>query len=920
MSMTRNPGPIAPLYSPAYEHDSCGVGLVVDIAGRPSREIVEKALAGLVNLTHRGGVGADARTGDGAGLLIQVPHELFAPILAEAGKPELAAGDYGVAMVFLPQDGAKVAEARTLIDGVIADRGLQGITWRDVPVQPDVLGETARKTQPTIAQIFIARPDGIDTDTFERQLMLARRAIERAGADAGYTDGDLFIASMSCRTIVYKGFFLPKDLAAFYPDLQQPQATSAIALFHQRYSTNTFPTWGLAQPFRQIAHNGEINTVQGNRIWMQARAPELALADGTPADELRPVVSMAGSDSLSLDGAIELIRHSDRSFAHALMMCVPEPWEQLPNMDPARRAFYDFHAGLIEQWDGPAALGFSDGVVAGATLDRNGLRPVRYAITKDGWFVAGSEAGTVEIDPASIVEKGRLGPGQMVLVDTARGVVLKNDEIKADIAARAPYRDWLDSNRVGLDIAPEADEPSIVPADADAKTRAALTKTDPAVVAKQRALGYTAEDLRLIITPMAGERKEPTWSMGDDAPLAVLSTIARPLTAYFRQRFAQVTNPPIDSLRERKVFALDTFIGPRRNPLVESPEHAKLIHLRSVVLASNELDAIRNVSDIEVAEIGTLFEIAAPEGALATALDRIVGEAEAAVRNGAGLLVFSDRALDADHAVVPMALVVGSVHHHLIRSGLRTRVDLVCETGEVWDVHQLGVLIGYGASAVHPYLALDAASQLSGQRGYETVRPLELRRNYIYSMEYGFLKVISKMGITTAMGYRGAQIFEAVGLSQELVDRCFTGTPSRLGGIGFAEIEEDVRKRHVAAFEEMAARLPDEGLIKFKRDGETHGYAPPLVKAIQAASQNNDKAAYETYRGMVREQPLTTLRDLLTLKPHGRAARRGRARIRDHEALRRHGDVPGLAQPGGTFNPGHRHEPARWPLELGRRR
>jgi len=861
----------APLYSPAYEHDSCGVGLVVDIQGRPSREIVEKALAGLVNLTHRGGVGADARTGDGAGLLIQVPHALFAPVLAEAGAGDAGPGDYGVAMVFLPRDEATQATARTLIDDTLNGRGLEVIAWREVPVKPEVLGETALATRPEIAQVVIRRPDGIDGDTFERQLMLGRRAIERATAGAGLTDADLFLASCSSRTLIYKGFCLPEDLAAFFTDLQDPAVTSAIALFHQRYSTNTFPTWGLAQPFRQIAHNGEINTVQGNRGWMRARANTLALEDGTPAEELAPVVSMSGSDSLSLDNAIELIRHSGRSFAHALMMCVPEPWEQLPDMDPARRAFYDFHAGLLEQWDGPAALGFSDGVVAGATLDRNGLRPMRYAITTDGWFVAGSEAGTVALDPATIIEKGRLGPGQMVLVDTARGVVLRNHEIKAEVAARAPYADWLAENRVALEFGPEADEPLPVPLDADAKTRAAATKADPAVVARQRAFGYTAEDLRLIVTPMAGERKEPTWSMGDDAPLAVLSEVSRPLTAYFRQRFAQVTNPPIDSLRERKVFALDTFIGPRRNMLVESPDQAKLVHLRSVVLAANDLDAVRGQTGLPVAEVGTLFDISAAGGALETALDRIVAEVEAAVRDGAGIVILTDRALDAGQAAVPMALVVGAVHHHLIRAGLRSQADLVCESGEVFDVHQLGVLIGYGASAVHPYLALEAAAQLSGQRGYEDVKPLQLRRNYIYSMEYGFLKVISKMGITTAMGYRGAQIFEAIGLSQELVDRCFTGTPSRLGGIGLAEIEADVRKRHVAAFEEMAARLPDDGLVKFKRDGESHGYAPTLVKAIQAASQNDDRDAYQQYRELVRQQPLTTIRDLLEITPLGPA-------------------------------------------------
>jgi glutamate synthase domain-containing protein 2/glutamate synthase domain-containing protein 1/glutamate synthase domain-containing protein 3 len=855
----------APLWDPAYERDSCGVGLVVDIAGKPSREIVEKAIAGLVNLTHRGGVGADERAGDGAGILLQLPHAFLS---SELGR-DLTAGDYGVAMVFLPIDEAGGAVGRRLVEQGFAERGLAVDTWRVVPVNADVLGPTAVATQPSIAQAIVLRPDSLETEAFERAMMLARRAIERLAANEGLADKDLFVASCSCRTIVYKGFFLPEDLDSFYPDLKNPLFESAIALFHQRYSTNTFPTWGLAQPFRFLAHNGEINTVQGNRTWMQARSPMLELADGTTADELRPVVSMSGSDSLTLDNAIELIRHSDRSLPHALMMAVPEPWEQLPEMNPERRAFYDFHAGLLEQWDGPAALGFSDGVIAGATLDRNGLRPLRWAITEDGWFVAGSEAGTVNIDQTKIVEKGRLGPGQMIAVDTSRGVVLRNEELKQEVAHRQPYADWLDEGRIKLNIQPEPDEPSIVPVDADAKTRAALTKPDPLVVARQRAFGYTAEDIRLIVMPMGGERKEPTWSMGDDAPLAVLSDVPRPLTAYFRQRFAQVTNPAIDSLRERSVMALDAFIGPRSNPLVESKDQAKLIHLRSMVLAVNELEALRSQTAIPVSEISTVFSLA--DDSLKAAIDRVCAESEAAVRAGSGLLIISDTRLDESHAAVPMSLAVGAAHNHLIRQGLRTRADIVCETGEVWDVHQFAILVGYGASGVHPYLALGAAAALAGTRGYEETRPLELRRNYIYSLEYGFLKVTAKMGISTASGYRGAQIFEAIGLSPDLVDAYFTGTPSRLGGIGLTEIEADVRARHEAAFTEMSPRLPDHGLVKFKKDGEAHAYSPTLVKAIQKASQENDKEAYEEYRELVRQQPLTTIRDLLELKPIGPA-------------------------------------------------
>ncbi len=869
MRRSTSPDQSAPLYNPAYEHDSCGVGLVVDIKGRASRDIVDKALAGLVNLTHRGGVGADARTGDGAGILIQLPHVLFSETLAESGASDLAPGDYGVAMLFLPLDISLRAYALDGVQRAADTHDLEVIGRREVPVRDDMLGETAAKMRPHVLQVLVRRPANRDIDAFERDLMLLRRSIERNARAEGMTEDDVFVVSCSARTIVYKGLCLPEDLARFFPDLADQRVESAIALFHQRFSTNTNPTWGLAQPFRMIAHNGEINTIQGNRAWMRARTAELVMPDGMSGDDIAPLVSMVGSDSLSLDSVLELLRHSGRSLPHALMMTIPEAWEQLPEMNADRRAFYDYHAGIMEQWDGPAALAFTDGVLAGASLDRNGLRPSRYAITSDGLFVAGSEAGTVEVDPATIVEQGRLGPGQMILVDTALGVVVRNDELKENVAANAPYARWLREQRIPLEAGPERDDPLPVPVDADAKTRVAMTKASPEQVARQRGFGYTAEDIRLIVTPMAGERKEPTWSMGDDAPLAVLSEVPRPVTAYFRQRFAQVTNPPIDSLRERSVMALDTWLGPRGNVLEASPGRARLVHLRSAVLAENELDAIRALTALKVVKISTTFDANGHDGALQAELSRIVDEALGAVRDGAGVLLFSDREVDAERAPVPMALVVGAVHNALIDAGLRMRADIVCDTGEVWDVHQLAVMVGYGAAAVHPWMALEAASALSGTRGYETVRPLELRRNYLAMMEYGFLKVMSKMGISTASGYRGAQIFEILGLGDEVVEVCFPGTPSRLGGIGFAEIEADIRTRHTRAWEELTPRLPDQGLIKFKKDGESHAFAPAVVTAIQAASQKNDKQSYEAYRELLRKQPLTTIRDLMELKPVG---------------------------------------------------
>ena len=853
-----------PLYEAGLEHDACGVGLVAQINGTRSRAIVDKALAGLVNLTHRGAVGADARTGDGAGIMIQVPHVLFAQVLAEAGHGDLAAGEYGVAMLFLPIGNDSLMSQ---VESAIEARGLSMLATRTVPTDPDVLGKSARDTLPHIIQELISRPKEISTGAFERKLMLVRRRIEENLREVGLTDDDFFAVSCSSRTLIYKGFCLPEDLARFYPDLADERVDSAIALFHQRFSTNTQPTWGLAQPFRFIAHNGEINTVHGNRTWMKARAPRLVIDDGGEQITLNPPIAMQGSDSLSLDTALELLRHNGRSLPHALMMAVPEPWEKLSEMDAELRAFYDYHAGIMEQWDGPAALGFSDGVLAGAALDRNGLRPLRYAITDDGMFICGSEAGTIEIDPASIIERGRLGPGQMILVDTDAGKVLHNDELKLAVARNAPYARWLKENRIPLEIGPAADEPLPVPLDVDAKTRAAKTKTPVEVVQIQQAFGYSAEDLRLIINPMAGEAKEPTWSMGDDAPLAVLSTTPRPVTSYFRQRFAQVTNPAIDSLRERRVMALDTWIGKRGNVLVKSGDHAHLAHLPSFVLAAHELEAITANPELAVTELDATFALETES--LHSRLENLVAEAKSAVASGASVVLLRDRLVTANRAHVPMALAVGAIHHQLIAAGLRLDADIVCDAGDVWDVHQMAVLIGYGAAAVHPRLALDASARLSGTRGLEAVTPKELRENYINMMEYGFLKVMSKMGISTVSGYRAAQIFETLGLGDEVVNYCFNGTPARLGGIGFADIEQDIRARHSEAFSAEANRLPDLGMVKFKKAGEAHAFQPGIVTALQAASQNNDYEAYQQYLAMVKEEPLTTLRDLLELRPAG---------------------------------------------------
>jgi glutamate synthase (ferredoxin) len=863
---------VAPLWDPSYERDSCGVGLVVDIAGRSSRRIVERALAGLVNLTHRGGVGADSRTGDGAGVLTQVPFGLFAETLPAAGHGDLGPGQLGVAMTFLPLDEDRAGAARLTLEEAVRGRGLEPIIWRTVPVDPAALGDQAVSSMPRIEQLLIRRPHGMAEDDFERELFLARRAADRAAAAESWSD--FSVVSCSARTLIYKAFCLPRDLPLFYLDLQDARYESAIVLFHQRYSTNTLPTWAMAQPFPFLAHNGEINTIGGNRLWMEARAPQLQFPDGTTLDELQPVVSREGSDSLSLDDVVGLLYHGGRSLPHALMMLVPEPWEQLLEMDPARRAFYDFHAGLVEQWDGPAALGFSDGVIAGATLDRNGLRPLRYAITGDGLFIAGSEAGTVEVDQSTVVEKGRLGPGQMIAVDTRRGIVLRNDLLKSEISTRQPYGDWLAAGRVHLEI-PDGDPDAFVPT-AASNGSPVRAKPDQATVALQRACGYTAEDLRLIVNPMA-EGLEPTWSMGDDAPLAVLSERPRPLHAFFRQRFAQVTNPAIDSLRERKVMALDSFIGRRGNLLEESAGQARLLQLSSIAIDDATMDAIKRLTADGVAAttISTLFEIsnveasAVPGATLGAAIERMTAEAEAAVRAGAGILILSDRGIDEGHAPVPALLATGAVHHALIRAGLRNMADVVVESGEICDVHALACLIGYGASAVNPYLALAAAAGLSGSRGYEELTPDGLRRNYLHSIEKGFLKVASKMGISTAMGYRGAQIFETLGLSGELVDRFFTGTPARLCGIGLPEIEADIRRRHSDAFADPAPKLADVGFVRYRKEGEPHAFEPPLVKLLQEAVNTGSGEAYRAYRDHVAQHAPTSVRDLLRVLPLG---------------------------------------------------
>jgi glutamate synthase (ferredoxin) len=882
------------LYDPRFEHDACGIGFVARISGQPGHEILSMALEALGNLEHRGAVADDAKTGDGAGVLTQIPRELMLRELRRQGIATQPA-DLAVGMFFLPQAEGAAAASCTIVAQALAERNLTLLAWRDVPVDPEALGQRARAAMPLIRQALIARPAGLDEVAFERTLYLARKAIEGAFRRENLA---AYVPSLSSRTIVYKGLLLGSHLARFYLDLRDPAFTTAIAVYHQRYSTNTFPTWERAQPFRMLSHNGEINTIQGNTNWMRARQAVLHLppdflaagpVDGPVA--LTPVLDERGSDSAMLDNALELLVIGGRDIRHALAMLVPEAWEKVPDLPPALRAFYQYHACLVEPWDGPAALTFSDGRIVGTALDRNGLRPARYIVTDDGLVFAGSEVGAVRVDDRRVVHKGKLGPGQMIAVDTATGHFFTNDDVKSYLAGLRPYSAWIGQHLRAL----PPSEPA-TPEEAGAAAQSAD------LLPLQMAFGYTSEEMNVILKPMASTGHEPVGSMGDDTPAAVLSQLelGRPLFHYFKQRFAEVTNPPIDPLREEMVMSLSVGLGRRGNVLTETPEHAHLLQLTSPVLTDAQIAAIRAQSDPAL-RVATVMAMLRPDETLAGALERLCAESAEAVRNGASILIISDRGVDPAHAPVPALLAVGAVHHHLIRAGLRTLCSLVAETGEVREVHHLACLTGYGAEAVNPYLALASARQIALER--EALRqktasaPVEKLRddprsrtlaeeaehNVIASLEKGLLKVMSKMGISTLDSYCGAQIFEAVGLDQELIDACFAGTPSRIGGVGLEKLEHDVRARQRKAFGDAAPALPHPGFYKFKKDGEYHAFSPPVIHALHRAVQNphalngdsydrispEGYALYRAYADLVHARPPTELRDLLEFVPAG---------------------------------------------------
>lgn len=818
--------PHAGLYQPGFEHDACGLAFVVDVRGRREHRLIELGLAALCNLEHRGASGAEADTGDGAGILLQVPDALYRE---DSGLDLPPPGAYGTGLAFLPADPEAERATRTALEALASAEGLAVLGWRDVPVDPSGLGTTARSTMPTIRQPFLISTSGVTGMDLERRLWFLRKQAER--------DLDVYFPSLSGRTVVYKGMLTAPQVGGFFADLTDHRAVTALALVHSRFSTNTFPSWPLAHPYRYIAHNGEINTLRGNRNWMRAR--EALLASELLGDDLArafPIISEAASDSASFDEVLELLHLAGRSLPHAVLMMIPEAWENHQGMDPARRAFYRYHAALMEPWDGPASIAFTDGTLIGAVLDRNGLRPSRYWVTADGLVVMASEVGVLDIPPDQVVTRGRLQPGRMLLVDTARGCIVDDDQIKSELAAEHPYADWLADGQIHFD---------------DLPPRFTLTPQHASVVTHQRLFGWTSEDLEVLVGPMARTGAEPIGSMGTDTPLAVLSTRPRLVYDYFHQLFAQVTNPPLDAIREELVTSLAGTVGPEGNLVEPTPQSCNQIVIPQPVLTNEELAKLLYVNEDgtrpgwESFAVDGLFPVngeGTPGDRLSTALEGICGRVSDAIAGGAKIIVLSDRHASPQLAPIPALLLTAAVHQHLVRTKDRTRVGLVVETGEAREVHHIALLIGFGAAAVNPYLAFETIEDLIRDGAVDGVTPRRASRNYVRACGKGVLKIMSKMGISTVASYTGAQVFEAVGLARDLVERHFTGTASRIDGVGLEGIAGDVLARHSTAWpdrpSELAHRdLPVGGEYRWRREGEYHLFNPVTVQRLQHATR-----------------------------------------------------------------------------------
>ncbi|ACT03609.1 glutamate synthase large subunit [Paenibacillus sp. JDR-2] len=850
------------LYDPRYEKDACGMGFVANIKGRKSHTVIRQALTLLENMEHRGGQGSEPNTGDGAGILIQIPHDFFARELKKIEIDLPQEGEYAVGLLFMPHDEAIRSSFERELESIIREEGQSLIGWRTVPTNDSKLGQSALSVKPFVRQVFIAKNPGIQDElSFERKLYVIRKRAEIAIRFGGKEGGEMFyFTSLSSKKIVYKGMLTTEQVRSFYQELNDEAVVSAMALVHSRFSTNTFPSWERAHPFHYLIHNGEINTLRGNINWMHARQTlfETELF-GEDMEKVKPVISPDGSDTAMFDNALEFLHLSGRSLPHVAMMMVPEPWSNHESMDDKKKAFYEYHSTLMEPWDGPAAMAITNGTQICAYLDRNGLRPARYYVTKDDHIILGSEAGTVEIAPEEIAYKDRLRPGRMLVVDTKEGRIISDEEVKAQIAAEQPYREWLDEHLVDLEALPDAPE---------------LPELDHATVQqRQQAFGYTFEDVRKVLEPMASSGQEPIASMGYDAPLAVLSERPQRLFNYFKQLFAQVTNPPIDAIREEIVTSVSTTIGPERNLLKPEPESARHIKLDTPILSNEEFAKLRHVRrpGFKSITLPIFFPAAEGEEGLRAALKLMCDAADRVIDKGHNILILSDRGIDKDNAAIPSLLAVAALHHHLIRQGTRTKVAILLESGDPREVHHFALLLGYGVNAVNPYLAFETLDDMIRQGMLSNIKHEKAVKNFIKAATKGVVKVLSKMGISTIQSYRGAQIFEALGLQEELINEYFTWTPSRIGGIGLDIIAQEALKPHNKAYADQEGgekELDSGGDYQWRKDGEDHLFSPQTIHTLQMASRKNDYKLYKKFSNMVQgeDKKHMMLRSLLRFK------------------------------------------------------
>lgn len=847
------------LYDPRFEHDGCGVGFVCRIDGTRTHEIVRSGLEVLSRLSHRGATGSDPLTGDGAGILIQVPHEFIRRECGPIGINLPPPGEYGCGLIFLPKDDLKRKQCKELFAEISRSEGLKVLGWRSVPVNDSGIGQTARQTQPVMEQVFIGgRIETTDELAFERKLYTTRKKIENSAKklDIAQMSG-FYITNLSSRTLIYKGLLMPRQLEEYFTDLSDKNLKSAICLVHSRYSTNTFPTWNLSQPFRYLAHNGEINTLRGNINWMATREGNIASRYfGKDITQLFPIIVPDGSDSASLDNLFELLVLAGRPMEHVMMMLTPAAWERDDSFDNSLKDFYKYHACLIEPWDGPAAVAFTDGLRVGASLDRNGLRPARFIITDEGLVIMASEAGVIDIDAGRIVKSGRLEPGKMLFIDTTLGKMIDDSEIKRSLSRAMPYGKWLKEEMVSLD---------------SIKTPKSKERPIEDIHTGLLAFGYSREDLKMILKPMAESGQEPVGSMGNDTPHAVLSSRPQLLFSYFKQLFAQVTNPAIDPIREEIVMSLAGYIGKEENLLGYGASHCHKLYVKNPILNDEECAKIRhiNINGLKARTISTLFETGRKNGVTAS-IDRICAEAEKAIADGASFIILSDRGVDAKLAPLPSLLAASSVHHYLIRKTLRTRAGIIVESGEPREVHHFALLFGYGADCVNPYMAFRAINLLSAQKELSINKPAA-RRNYIHAINKGLLKILSKMGISTLQSYKAAQIFESLGLGKEVIDRCFTGTSSRIGGMDFDDIEKECLMRHDKAFpanRKIGDLLETGGLYQWKRDGEFHLWNPDSIALLQDAARTGDFDKYRAFACLINNQSgqPCTIRSVLKFK------------------------------------------------------